>query len=108
MKILLNDGSEYGVSEVDFGYYEKLYPGVDVLTELRKAAGWCFGDPKRRKTKRGVGKFITGWLSRAQDSYSGRDKQQKGRYDDLAEWVSERERSNTDDSEGICDDFSHN
>ena len=96
VKILLNDGSEYGVSETDFEYYEQLYPGVDVLTELRKAAGWCFGDPKRRKTKRGIGKFITGWLSRAQDSCSGKGKQQKGRYDDLAEWANENKEVEQD------------
>ena len=90
VKILLNDGSEYGVSEMDFEYYKQLYPGVDVLTELRKAAGWCFGDPKRRKTKRGVGKFITGWLSRAQDTSVSARKPQSGRYDDLVEWARER------------------
>lgn len=96
VKILLNDGSEYGVSEKDFEYYKKLYPGIDVLAELRKAAGWSYGNPKQRKTKRGIGKFITGWLSRAQDSCSGKGKQQKGRYDDLAEWANENKEVEQD------------
>ena len=90
-KILLNDGSEYGVSETDFEYYKKLYPGIDVLAELRKAAGWCFGNPTKRKTRRGIGKFITSWLSKAQDSCSSRSKPQSGRYDDLAEWARKHE-----------------
>ena len=30
--------------------------------------GWLDGNPKNRKTPRGIGRFINGWLCRAQDS----------------------------------------
>ena len=29
--------------------------------------GWCLANPSKRKTKRGVKKFINNWLSRQQD-----------------------------------------
>lgn len=88
VKIPLNDGSEYGVSEKEYQYYKGIYPAVDVMSELRKMAGWCFGNPKNRKTRRGIGKFINGWLSRAQDKAP---KGQRGFYDDMRKWVDEHE-----------------
>lgn len=36
--------------------------------EFRKMIGWLDTHPKNRKTPRGIGKFVNGWLSRAQDS----------------------------------------
>lgn len=66
--MLLIDGSTYGVSKSDFDYYVQLYKGVDVMAELRKMAGWCYGNPQKRKTQRGIKRFITNWLSKAQDS----------------------------------------
>ena len=63
----LNDGSFYPVYEEDVAYYSDLYQAVDVDAEFRKMIGWLGSNPKRRKTKRGVKQFITGWLSRAQD-----------------------------------------
>ena len=99
-KIPLNDGTEYGVSEKEYRLYSELYPAVDVASELRKMAGWCYGNPKNRKTRRGIGKFITGWLSRAQDKAP--KKQNTGFYDDMREWVNEHE------STGIWDDSSGN
>ena len=67
IKIPLNDGSEYGVSQDDYQKYTELYPAVDVMQELRSMVGWCDGNPTRRKTKSGVKKFINSWLSKAQN-----------------------------------------
>lgn len=47
--------------------FETLYPAVDVRQELRNQVGWLMSEPRRRKTRRGIKKFITGWLSREQD-----------------------------------------
>ncbi len=63
----LNDGSEFGVSRRAVEEYEKLYPAVDVLQELRAMRGWCMSNTTRRKTRSGVRRFVNGWLARAQD-----------------------------------------
>lgn len=44
-----------------------LYPAVDVEQELRKMYAWLDSNPKNRKTSRGIKRFITSWLGRAQD-----------------------------------------
>ncbi len=64
--IPLEGGDEYAVPAADLVEYRAAYPGVDVLAELRKARAWCIGSPDRRKTRRGVGRFVTNWLARAQ------------------------------------------
>ena len=45
----------------------QLYPAVDVEQEFRKMYAWLDSNPKNRKTERGIKRFITGWLGRAQD-----------------------------------------
>ena len=67
VSLILNDGSFYDVSERDVEQWSKLYPNVDVLQQLRNMAGWCDGNPTKRKTKGGIRRFITSWLAREQD-----------------------------------------
>lgn len=43
------------------------FPLVDVLAECRKALAWMQASPARRKTARGMGRFLFGWLSRCVD-----------------------------------------
>ena len=65
--IPLNDGTFYNVPKENIEVYKRLYPAVDVEQALRNMIGWCMGNPTRRKTRRGVKRFITGWLSGDQD-----------------------------------------
>lgn len=67
ISLLLNDGTEYGVEQEAIEKWENLYPAVDVMQELRKMAGWLDANRTRRKTRRGIEKFINGWLAREQD-----------------------------------------
>lgn len=63
----LNDGSLWPVT---YGYLEQLkglYPAVDVEQELRNMYGWLDSNPSKRKTKTGIKRFITNWLSREQN-----------------------------------------
>lgn len=71
--IPLNDGTEHQVTKADYDRYVSLYPAVDVMQELRKMAGWLDGNPKNRKTKSGIKRFINSWLARAQDK-AGSDR----------------------------------
>ena len=32
-----------------------------------KMRGWCLGNPKRRKTRYGIKRFVTSWLGKEQD-----------------------------------------
>ncbi len=66
-EIPLNDGGMYPLFRKDVEEYARLYPAVDIGQELRNIRGWCMANPERRKTKRGVNRFINGWLSKAQD-----------------------------------------
>ena len=43
------------------------YPSIAVLGECRKAQQWIFADPTRRKTAKGMLRFLVGWLNRASD-----------------------------------------
>ena len=63
----LNDGTVYTVFEEQSQEWAGLYPAVDVIQQLRNMKGWLDSDPARRKTRRGILRFITGWLSREQN-----------------------------------------
>jgi predicted phage replisome organizer len=59
-----------GSYDVTFDYVNslrELYPAIDVEQEFRKMYGWLDSNPTNRKTQRGIKRFITGWLARAQD-----------------------------------------
>lgn len=71
----LNDGTEHPVTQADIDKYASLYPAVDVLQELRKMVGWIDASPKNRKTRKGIKRFINGWLSREQDRGGGKAAQ---------------------------------
>jgi hypothetical protein len=70
--LLLNDKTEYGVVQCDIDEWSSLYPAVDVMQELRKMKGWLDSNENRRKTRKGIKKFITNWLAREQDKGGNR------------------------------------
>jgi len=55
----------FSVTEQDVAEYERLYPGLDVRCELRKALAWIRASPDRMKTAKGMPRFIVNWLNRA-------------------------------------------
>ena len=65
--LLLNDKSEYPIFQEAVDKWAELYPAVNIMQELRKMAGWLDANPKRRKTKQGILRFVNAWLSKAQD-----------------------------------------
>ena len=71
-ELLLNDGSLYPVLQSDVDKWASLYPAVNVPAELRKMVGWCDSNPKKRKTKNGIRRFINSWLSKEQDKGGNR------------------------------------
>lgn len=71
ISIILNDKTEFPITEADVEGWKDLYPAVDVLQELRKMKGWADANPTKRKTKAGIKRFINAWLSKEQDRYHG-------------------------------------
>lgn len=85
--ILLNDKSEYPIYQSMIDEWIEIYPNVDIIQELRKMKGWANANPTKRKTKRGILRFINSWLSREQDKPSNKSNFKKNTintdYDDL-------------------------
>lgn len=65
--IPLNDGSEYPVTHSQLEDWQKTYPAVDVLQELREMRTWSNAHLSQRKTARGVNAFVVRWLGKEQD-----------------------------------------
>lgn len=63
----LKDGSEFGVSETMVLEFTAYYPGLDIRQELRSMRGWLIANPDRRKTAKGIRRFVNGWLTRSQE-----------------------------------------
>lgn len=63
----LNTKKPYPITKADIKEWHDLYPAVDIKAELRKMRGWLDANPQRRKTDRGIKRFINSWLSREQD-----------------------------------------
>lgn len=80
ISIILNDKTEYPITEADVEGWKDLYPAVDVMQELRKMKGWADANPTKRKTKTGIKRFINAWLSKEQDRYHGPGNGQQQTY----------------------------
>jgi len=89
---------EFHVDVIYLSRLKELYPAVDVEQELRNMVGWCDSNPKNRKTRSGVKRFITNWLSREQNRarpQTGRT--QTNRYQTTAEYMEATKGWYTDD-----------
>lgn len=59
--------SVWQLSEAQVAEWAGLFPGLDVRGEARKALAWVGANQGRRKTARGMARFLVGWLTRAVD-----------------------------------------
>ena len=84
----LNTGEEYPVTEDEVAEYERLYPAVDVKQQLRSMRGWLLSNPKKRKTSRGIQRFINSWLAREQDR-GGSTRNTGSNRSELEAWLNE-------------------
>lgn len=65
--IPLRDNTSYTVKPDQVQEWIKTYPAIDVRQQLLAIRQWCIANPANRKSPRGALRFITNWLSRAQD-----------------------------------------
>lgn len=73
ISLILNDKTFHDIYQKDIEKWNDLFPAVDVMQELRKMVGWLDSNPTKRKTRRGVSRFINNWLSNAQDKGGSRN-----------------------------------
>lgn len=57
----------YDVEESYINEMQSLYANVDVKNELKKMRAWLINNPTKRKTRKGICRFINNWLAREQD-----------------------------------------
>lgn len=62
-----NKPPDWSLTESHVERLREEFPGVDIEAEARKARGWCIDNPTKRKTARGMPKFIRGWMERQQN-----------------------------------------
>jgi hypothetical protein len=65
-RLILKDGSEYQLDEQLYSELAKVY--FDVDRQLAKMRLWCMVNPEKRKTRRGIKRFIVAWFNRARPS----------------------------------------
>lgn len=83
IKLPLIDKTEYDVPLAKIKNWSAAYPAVDIHQELMKMIVWLEANPNRKKTRRGVERFICTWLEKEQNKggrYRNgiRDTQQQG------------------------------
>jgi hypothetical protein len=71
MALPLRDGADFEVKQSLVAELEPLYPHVDIPATLREMRGWLVLNAERRKTKRGVRKFIGNWLQSEEEKHGG-------------------------------------
>ena len=64
----LVDKTEYDVPLSKIEQWKQAYPAVNVEQELQKMIAWLNANPARRKSRKGIERFVISWLTRAQDS----------------------------------------
>lgn len=101
ISLILNDKTFHDIYQKDIEKWNDLFPAVDVMQELRKMVGWLDSNPTKRKTRRGVSRFINNWLSNAQDKGGSRNnnvqyqsqtaQMLKQSYDMIDNWSTKKE-----------------
>lgn len=68
---LPGEQGEIPITDERLADWQAAYPGVDIPAELAKMRSWLVSNPKRRKTRAGIGTFINNWLSKQQNRAPG-------------------------------------
>jgi len=69
--IILNDGTYFEVDDEYSIYLQQSYPGLDVHRELLAMAAWSDANASKRKTRKGIKRFVTAWLNKASKEERG-------------------------------------
>ena len=70
--LTLNTGKDYPIYQDQVKEWGRLYPAVNIGQELKNMRGWLLANPTKRKTSRGILRFINSWLAKRQDAGGGK------------------------------------
>lgn len=65
--MLLNTKEDWQPDDKDVIAWQRAFPAVNVHQELLAMESWCDANPAKRKTKKGIKRFINLWLTKAQN-----------------------------------------
>jgi uncharacterized protein YdaU (DUF1376 family) len=68
MELPCVSGEAFPIFEADVSEWSSAFPAVDTRQQLAAMRSWLNANPTRRKTKRGMRKFIVSWLDRRQNA----------------------------------------
>ena len=63
--LILKDGDHWEPAEKDVLAWQHAYQEIDVFVEMNAMSCWLQANPAKRKTKRGMNRFVNAWLQRA-------------------------------------------
>lgn len=77
--IPLKSGDEWRPTVDELNEWINFYSAVNVIRELGRMREWCKSNPEKRKTPRGIRRFVTSWLDREQNraGYYSRGQRQQ-------------------------------
>lgn len=94
--IPLNNGAEWFPDLKDYEEWLRAYPGVDIRHQFERMRQWCLSNPEKRKTPKGVRRFVTTWLDKEQNRSSGYRRKEATGPDAYYEVAMEAMKNGTD------------
>lgn len=68
--MLLKSGKQWFPTEESIQNWQNAYKNINIENELAKMVCWLEANPGKRKTERGMNRFINSWLNRANNNQS--------------------------------------
>jgi hypothetical protein len=82
-EIPLKDGTKYVIPTELIDQLIPSYPHVNIQTEIPKMRAWSVANKSKRKTRKGMPRFINNWLSNAEARAVKQDEESNTVYADL-------------------------
>ena len=65
--ITLKDGTKWRPTQDDYDDWVRMYPEIDVKREFDAMRRYCLDKAQKRKTARGIKRFVTNWLEKERE-----------------------------------------
>ena len=72
--IIISNGTYWDIPEYVASQILCTYPDIDLQYELKKMALWATGNYSKRKTAKGMPRFVTSWINRAAEDAPKQEK----------------------------------
>lgn len=92
----VGQNSAWHLTESHLARLQERFPNIDVRSQCRMALAWLEANPGRRKTPRGMPRFLVNWLMRTVDrgnANTTRDRQTDWRSEYERRWLAKRQQN---------------